>query len=393
MKKIAFFINSLEGGGAERILSTIINELHNSFDITLILMEDKIDYEIPKEITIIYLGNKNINKSSIGKLFNIFILSYKYARLCKSLNIDYSFSLTLRPNLINSLSRFFYHNHKTILYEVATPSLQYKNKSLSSWLLKKLIKNIYPFANNLISNSHGVANDLKKNFNIKNNIEVIYSPIDIEFIRNLSNNICDIIENDKRIRFITIGRLDAGKNHQMMIKAFSKLNNINTSLYILGEGILKQELKELVYKLNLKDRVIFLGFDNNPYKYLSKADFFLFTSSFEGFPTVLIEALACGLPIISTDCLNGPREILDKDINNCLYHTKDKLNIVEYGILAPVNSKELFYDALLLIINDSSLKLKYEHNSYERSAYFSKEKSIESLKNIFNEKLEELCVE
>ena len=393
MKKIAFFINSLEGGGAERILSTIINELYTSFHITLILMEDKIDYEIPKDIDIMYLGNKNINKSNFSKLFNIFFLSYEYARLCKNLNIDYSFSLTLRPNLINSLSRFFYDKSKTILYEVATPSLQYQNKSLSSWIIKILIKKIYPLAKILISNSYGVANDLKKNFNIKNSIKVIYSPIDIGFIRNISNQKCDIFENDKRIKFITVGRLDAGKNHQMMIKSFSKLSDINTVLYILGDGILKQELEELVYKLNLKNRVIFLGFDNNPYKYLSKADIFLFSSNFEGFPTVLIEALACSLPIVSTDCLNGPREILDKNINNCLYHTKEELNLVEYGILTPVQNELVFHDAMNLIINNTKLKLKYKQNSYDRSIYFSKEKSINSIKKIFNNNLEILCVE
>mgnify|MGYP003984370883 FL=1 len=275
---------------------------------------------------------------------------------------------------------------------MATPSLQYQNKSLSSWIIKILIKKIYPLAKILISNSYGVANDLKKNFNIKNSIKVIYSPIDIGFIRNISNQKCDIFENDKRIKFITVGRLDAGKNHQMMIKSFSKLSDINTVLYILGDGILKQELEELVYKLNLKNRVIFLGFDNNPYKYLSKADIFLFSSNFEGFPTVLIEALACSLPIVSTDCLNGPREILDKNINNCLYHTKEELNLVEYGILTPVQNELVFHDAMNLIINNTKLKLKYKQNSYDRSIYFSKEKSINSIKKIFNNELEISCV-
>jgi N-acetylgalactosamine-N,N'-diacetylbacillosaminyl-diphospho-undecaprenol 4-alpha-N-acetylgalactosaminyltransferase len=379
MKKIVFFINSLAGGGAERVLSTMLFSLKDDFKLTLVLIEARIDYDIPDGVNIVYLNLKWIDNFGVGKLFNIGLLAYKLAKLCSFVKADYCFSLTLRPNLINALSKFFGNRSTTVLYEVATPSVQHAERSTSSFVIKKMIRIIYPKGDILLANSMGVSNDLRVNFFIERDVKVVYSPINIDHIVSLSNAACNLPDEDC-MRFVTIGRLDKGKNHEMMIKSFSKIKNIKSVLYILGDGELKGELKLLIDKLKLHKRVFLLGFDSNPYKYLRKCDVFLFSSNFEGFPTVVIEALACELPIISTDCYNGPREILS-NVNN-FQHDMNGIELSDYGVLTPVNNQNCFIEAINVIMENEKLLEKYQKGALERARYFANDDPASGIKNL-----------
>lgn len=375
--KVAFLINSLAGGGAERILSTIIDQLCDRFDITLVLMEDIIEFNIPNNVEIVYLVNKPHSQNSLSKFLNIGFFSYKFAQVCKEREVDISFSLTTRPNLINSLSKLFYKKTKKVLYEVATPSVQYHDNSISSRIVKFLIKRFYSKADILLANSKGVTNDLKFNFVSNKEVITVYSPIDVTNVIN-SPEIEEFQFSGEIINFITVGRLDSGKNHEMMIRAFSKIKNTKTALYILGMGELQENLVHLVKESKLEERVFLLGFDSNPFKYLKQSDIFLFTSRYEGLPTVLIEALACRLPVISTDCLNGPREILSKK-NDRLTNT---IEYGEYGILTPVDNELLFTQAIDELLENKELYDRYKESSIERAKYFSMENSIKKLIDI-----------
>lgn len=383
MTKVTFFINSLAGGGAERILSTMINELHNDFDITLILMENIIEYDIPDSIKIIYLSENKHSLNGITKFVNLLRFAYKLSKVSNQIQSDITFSLTTRPNLINCLSKLLFKQSKTIIYEVATPSVQYKSNDFSSFIVKKMLKYIYPNADLILANSYGVSQDLSNNFLNKLHVQTIYSPIDVDYIIRTSTDEINFLKKNEELKLITVGRLDEGKNHEMMIKAFSEIKNKNSSLYILGEGVLKSKLQELVKYLKLEERVIFLGFDQNPFKYLRQCDIFLFSSSFEGFPTVLIEAFACNLPIISTDCNSGPREILtDEKKYNRL---ENNIEICEYGILTPINNALLFKEAIDILVEDKILYTKYKNLAQKRAKQFSKEKSIQSLSRILKD--------
>jgi len=381
MKKVVFFINSLAGGGAERILATMLFSLRDEFELTLVLIEKRISYDIPHDINIIYLNSGWISYFGFGKFLNIGFLAYKLAKLCSFIKADYCFSLTLRPNLINSLSKQFGNKSVAVLYEVATPSVQYAEKTISSFLIKKMISTIYPKGDVLLANSMGVSNDLKVNFFIEKFIQVVYSPININHIINLSNEESEL-SDDKCVRFVTIGRLDKGKNHEMMIKSFSKIKNTDSILYILGEGELKSDLNMLIEKLSLQKRVLLLGFDSNPYKYLRQCDVFLFSSSFEGFPTVVIEALACGLPVISTDCDNGPREMLS-NVNN-FQRITDNIEVADYGTLTPVNNQNCFTEAINVILENEDLIKKYQKRALERARYFSKSDPAYGIKYVLS---------
>lgn len=361
-KKLAILIYSMASGGAEKVISILLREF-KSYEITLVLMNDKIDYTLPDGLNICYLENSNPLENGFKKLLKLFYLGLTYKNFCKNNNIEISLSFMNRPNYINIVSRFFGNKSKIILSERAMPSLQHKS-GLQGFINRLLIRKLYPYADKIIANSKGNCTDLINNFGIRN-IEIINNPIDIEEIKKLKDE--EVTNNLRKFTFITVGRLDRGKNHELMINAFFSLKNRNTQLFIIGDGELKNKLQNQIKTLKLEEQVFLLGKKKNPYKYLSKADCFLFSSNHEGFPNVILEALACNLPIISTDCESGPREILSS--NNKIIKTLS-IDTCEYGVLVPVNDANNFRKAMDLLYHDNNLRSRYVKASTNRSNYF-----------------------
>lgn len=154
----------------------------------------------------------------------------------------------------------------------------------------------------------------------------------------------------------------------MLIKAYAKVKT-DLKLVILGEGILKNELLNLIEELNLKNKVFLLGFDNNPYKYMSKCDFFAFASSFEGFSNVLIECLACKTAVLCTDHKSGARELFLDD---------------EFGLLVKVDDEKAMQEGLEKMCNDESLKATYRQKAFLRAKEFDKISIAKQLFEFFN---------
>ncbi|HIQ50620.1 MAG TPA: glycosyltransferase, partial [Nautiliaceae bacterium] len=180
-----------------------------------------------------------------------------------------------------------------------------------------------------------------------------------------------------RFTFITIGRLESQKNHKLLINA---IKNINANLWIIGDGHLKKELEDMIKNLKLQDKVKLLGRQSNPYKFLAKADAFVFSSNYEGFPNVLLEALACELPIISTDCKSGPREILAPN-SDFTKQTTD-IEIAEFGILVPVGDVKRMADAMKIIIEDENLRNRLRKKALNRAKDFEVDKIIKEWEEI-----------
>ncbi len=166
----------------------------------------------------------------------------------------------------------------------------------------------------------------------------------------------DISLKDKFI--LSVGRLDEGKNHALLIRAYARLKT-DLKLVILGEGVLKDELLALIKDLNLEDKVLLLGFDNNPYKYMSKCEFFAFASVFEGFSNVLIESLACDCAVVCTDHRSGARELFGDD---------------EFGLLVEVNNENSMFMGLKTMLEDENLRKAYKKKAKDRALDFDKAK-------------------
>lgn len=360
-KNIAILIYSLAGGGAERVVSILLDELKDIYNITLVLMNDTIVYDIPKGQKIIYLEKSEPFENGIKKLLKLPFLGWKYKTICIENKIDISLSFMNRPVYIAMFAKLFGLKIENIISERSTPSILYAPKTLQSKISKLLIKKLYPKADKIIANSNGNSLDLINNFQIeKSNIITIYNPFDIEKIQRDSQvEVKDI--SFTPFTFITVGRVDHGKNHRLLIEVFKRYDLKKTQLLIIGKGPLLDELQKLVKEYQLENQVLFLGFHDNPYKYLSKSDCFVFSSQYEGFPNVVVEAMVCGLPIISTDCKSGPREILEDGT---------------IGKLVKVNDIDQMAKTMIEVYKNQELQQELSKKSFLRAVDFEKNKII-----------------
>ena len=366
MKTISILIYSLASGGAERQVSLLLKYLSKKYKIYLVLMNDTIFYEVPEKVEIFYLEKSNSRESGVKKLIKLPFLAFKYKKFLKEKNINISISFMIRPNYINALSKIFGSKVKTILSERSCFSLQNSYLNFQSFLNKKLVK-LYDFADIIVANSKGNALDLKKFVN--KNVTTIYNMIDIKEIEEKSKEKINLQKN--KFTFITIGRIDEGKNHKLLIEAIKK---IDANLWIIGEGPLENNLKLKVKNEKLNKKIKFLGKQPNPYKFLRHADCFVFSSNHEGFPNVLIEALACNLPVISTDCISGPREILT--LNSDFTKQTKEIELAEYGILTPVKDVKKMAKAMKIMYENKNLREYYSKKAKIRAKDFEVKKII-----------------
>ncbi len=331
-KNILIFCASMQKGGAERVISLLLKELENEQNIKVyfMMMEEGIEYDLPKYITPIILSNSK--KSGVKKLLELPFIAMKLKKYIKENNINIVMSFLYRPNYINILAKIFGSSHKSIINIRSTTS-RYKNEGLLGKINLFLINNLFDKADLIISNSKGVDEDLKSIMNITTNTKVIYNPVDIEYI-NSKRNICEDVDfefrEDKKY-IISVGRLIPLKRNMDLITAFYELQKDDDSLELifLGDGILKDNLISKCIKLEIKEKAHFLGNVKNPFYYLAKSDLFVLNSEIEGFPNVLVEAMACGLPVVSSDCKSGPREILETEKYGLLYPVGEVGTLIE----------------------------------------------------------------
>ena len=380
-KKVAILIYSLASGGAERVVSILLKKLKDSYDITLVLMNDTIFYDIPKEIDIYYLDKSSPNESGFKKLSKLPILGLKYKKFLKDNSIDVSLSFMSRPNYINVTAKLLGSGAKTIISERTSPSKEYNSSSSRDTTSKSLIESLYKKADLVVPNSKMISLELNREFEVpKEKLRVIYNPIDLDMINSLKDESINLTKD--KFTFITVGRLDAGKNHSLLIDAFYKAN-LNANLWIIGDGELKKELEDKIKSLKLQDRVKLLGKKFNPYKFLSKTDCFVFSSEYEGFPNAILEALACSLPVISTDCKSGPREILAPKSD----FTKEAYEIekAEFGILTPVGDVDKLSKAMVMIVQDEALREKLSRRGVLRAKDFEANRVIKEWIEVIEE--------
>ncbi len=365
MKKIVFLINSLSSGGAEKVLSVIVKELVvQNYQVEVIFLEENEFYTLPQEVKKTYLSEFNGSESGIKKLLYIPILAWRLKNYIKNNNIKLIQSHIFRANYVNVLAKLFGAKHKGEVVTAGRVS-RYKELGLNGKLNLWLIKTLYAKADVIISKAQGMQEDMQKLFAFKNKQIVINNPYDIRYIEQLSNEKVDdfIFHTDKKY-LVSVGRLIALKRNNELIEILVHLAD-NVEIIFLGDGDEQNNLIELSKKLNVENRVHFLGQVKNPYKYMSKSDIFVSCSESEGFPNVLVEAMICQIPVVSSDCVSGPREILGDD---------------EYGLLFDVGDKNKLKQHIEYILSHEDFGVDLTKKAKQRSYDFSLEKIIEKYK-------------
>jgi len=238
-----------------------------------------------------------------------------------------------------------------------------------------LVKILYRIADKIIAVSEGIRDNLVEEFSVSaEKIEIIHNPMDLKLITEL-------MDMSPKHRFfegrapivMAAGRLVAQKRFDILIEAFGMvLSEMDARLIILGDGPEKGSLEKLAKDRGITDKVSFAGFQLNPYIFLSKATVFVLSSGYEGLPMVLLEAMACGAPVISSDCRSGPNEILDG--GRC-------------GLLVPVGDVKALSEAIVGLLKDKESREKLSRLGRERAADFSVDTIIKQYERVIYEAL------
>lgn len=407
MKKKYLFINSLQAGGAERqaIALTSFIDFEQVFLIT-----PQIDYVIKGRFkSLSFLKEtKNSLDTIISIIYSFFIFP---SQISKNSTI---ISFLEYANFINILTKYF-KPHISIINIQIIPSVQYNKKR--HWFHNFLIRWLYPKAEKICCNSLLIKEDLIKSYQIpEHKIKVIYNSYDLQYIVDKSLDSLSTEEFpifDKYTVLINAARLNENKAHWNLIRIFKELhkNDNNLKLIILGKGELKQYLANLSTSLGLRTFVydtnqtltenydVYLwGFTQNPFKLIKHAKWFVFTSLVEGMPNSVVESIICGTPVISSDCLSGPREILNAEVNSQIPITT--VEFAKYGILMPIfdgkmldankslTSTELYWaNQLNQIISDTDIRSDYSQKSLFRASDFDYLIKIKDWQNLIEKLL------
>ena len=375
MKKVAIFVYSLGGGGAERVALELAIGLKESYEVEIVTLSPTQKYD-NQGIKTTALALDDLDSSAFAKMLSLFRLAKVFSAYCKKERIDAVISFLSRPNIIAALSKLINPRVRLIAAEHTTLS-NYYGDSFSEMVLKKLLTISYKSANAVVAVSEGIKADLTDNFGVRSkDISVIYNPIDLQKIKLMALQKTNRVSGDGFI-FVTAGRLVESKNYPFLFEAFKSLPSF-CKLWVLGSGELESELKFLAVEMGLHERITFFGFCENPYAYFAAADCFVMGSRLEGLPTVLIEALACGIPVISTDCKSGPREILGGGVDMLT----SGIERAQYGLLASLDTPKFLSLAMTKMIEDDDMRNQYMAGAKERAEFFSKEKSIIKYKNL-----------
>ena len=267
------------------------------------------------------------------------IALFRFIRIIRNNPKNVVLSFLFRADIVNAISNLFYP-HKMIMSIETNIILDFSmdDNPIKRYIFPLIARIIYRKANLILVVSKGVGKSIIEKFGISpKKVVRIYNGFDIDKIskmakESLGDKYSAIFENPT---IINIGRLGKQKGQEYLIRIFAKVVEQvpDVYLFIIGKGELLGKLKKISRDSGVANKVIFPGFVDNPYKYLSKGRLYVSTSLWEGFGNTLVEALSCGINIISSDCQFGPREIISPGTDPGLQIEKPEFS--DYGILMP----------------------------------------------------------
>ncbi len=365
MIKILFFIETLSGGGAEKVLQNLVNNMDTEkFDITV--------QTVWKENPEGYLSNN---------------IKYKYIYPCFSKFNNYKYRLgvllkTLYPLHIKDNYDIEVAYLECGATKVISTSTNKKAKKIA-WVhcdLSKKISNIdsfkkksvkwYKSFHKIVCVSRDVEKSFKSIYANEFDTKVIYNVIDDYSIIKKSDESVDDFSFDEKIpTIVSVGRLSVEKRFDRLIEAHKILldDGFLNNLLIIGKGSERERLEQLIKDSGVQETVTLLGFKNNPYPYIKKADILACSSDYEGFSSFVAEGLILGKAIATTNC-GGMEELLGSS---------------QYGIITDCDEKSLS-EGIKKLLADISLKEEYERKAIERGKSFSIRASVKETEDFFS---------
>lgn len=362
MKKLLLIVPSLHQGGLEKVCAATARLMQPYFDVQIAFFDSRnVAYDIKGiPVTDLHLPSR---PSKIGKVINVIRRGTLLRRIKKREHIDIAYSLGPTANLAN----------------IASGGSAKKWLGIRSYMDMGHPKQIRLFcksADRVICCSETICREVREKYRCDKAV-TLQNPFDLQEVKALSEQEeAQLPWNEGRI-LISMGREDVVKGFWHLMKSFSLVHGKlpDTRLMIIGMGEFLP-YRELVRKLGIDDVVYFTGLKKNPYPYLKKGSLYVLTSYYEGFPNAMVEAMSMGLPVIATDCMTGPREILED----------------QYGILIPNMSPEEDFDPqniteeernlareIINLLEDQEKMEHYHKMSVKRAGDYTAESYIEKI--------------
>lgn len=338
--KICFYINNLGKGGAERVITELAHQFNKKlYDVVVVTsFRDRNEYILDPAVKRICLEETQDFGNRIAR--NVKLIR-KLRHTIKTEKPDVVISFMQEPNFRAIIATAGLKT-KRIISVRNDPEKEYFGK-----LGRFVGKVVLPFADGCVFQTEEAKKWFPKRLQTKSTI--IFNEVKEQFFKT---------EYSPGKRIITVGRLNKQKNHELLIDAFSKIANevLDRNVYIYGEGPLRDKLQEKIDSFGLSNRIFLMGTTNNVAEVLSTSEVFVLCSDYEGMPNALLEALAVGVPSISTDCpCGGPRMIIQNKSN---------------GLLVKVGDADSLADALRSLINDNDFKTVISKNARETATKY-----------------------
>ena len=374
-RRVLFLIESLAGGGAEKVLTTLVQHIDKErFDVTVCAISGGGKYEDAIKRQVSYKAILAEPKN--GNVWERWLYVLKHHLVYKWLPLSWVYRVFVPQN--SDVEVAFVEGFTTKLLSYSTNlvakryawvhiDLHQNHWTKSVYDNLKEETDVYNQYTELFGVSNTVVSAFRKELpNVTVPVETVYNPIDVHDILSRANEIVDL-KCGKSLLMVTVGRLEPQKSYMRLLRIAKKLieDGMDVELWILGDGTERNLLEQYVSENKMQERVCLLGFHTNPYKYLRQGDLFVCSSLSEGYSTAVTEALILGLPIITTDC-SGMAELLQNG---------------ECGVITE-NDEAALYEGLKRLLADKSLLEHYRHKAIERGKEFSIEHLMKRIETI-----------
>ena len=372
--KVLVLHGHLSMGGEERVLLNVLKNLVElDYDVDLLITwnhgeNNLFENEIPEKVNYKFLFDNYDGKSKIIK--EIYRIKAKTVYLKKVEKIIKEKKYDVVIDYSSNLLKYNNFDIKVPVFAWIHFSLTF-GEQLSTDKIEKYKKQ-YKKYDKILAICDTMKDEFVEILGIdKNKVELVYNPINLEIIKEKAEDINPEYENYlKKNYFLQVSRLTQQKQPEHLVDIYYKLKQrgIKEKLYFIGDGEKVELIKQKIKEYNLENDVILLGQIENPYPFFKNAKLFVHTGRYEGLPTVLLESLAFGTPVVAYDCPTGPKDILGKNS--------------KYGALIPLNDKDTFVEKVYELMNNNEKYENYKNQSLIRANDFSMESNRTKLKEL-----------
>jgi len=379
--RVLYFLPAAEIGGAERSVYNLLAHHSPQFHPALLTFRRVAPFWGELPCPIYTLEDLGISEDMIRAIFvhkhvsHAFFAARQLSRMIQAERFDVAVGVLHVSALLLALAKDCFRLRVPIVANLRGDATAYFKSEVLSPVRrvteKALLRYLCQRANAIVVPSSGVGSDLIKRYRVREaKVYTVYNGLDLDEIRWRSKQAAVLPwPNDNVPIILGVGRLDSQKSFHILVEAFALLRKrFPARLVLIGEGVERTRLERLALELGIGDDVLLPGFMENPFSAMRAASVFALSSMYEGFGNVIVEAMALGCPVVSTDCPSGPGEIIDNGVN---------------GLLVPIGDPPSLSEALCRVLTDERLRQRLIQGGLRRAEDLRIATTVEGYEQVY----------